>query len=609
MDLLDTKNSILTLDGDKKLQDAVSQKMTNYINDLKQDRSDRTQIYGKRRDYYSGNQSSYSNIFGIIKDTKQKKGHTNQTTNYAGKTTVKIAYGLANNPPHLIINPMDQNDETETIRSQAVQDRIDAVLDDKDNRFWKKTYRRSCFNQATIGDAAIRTFVEKDENGDSQVRIVGQDDMSTIMVGWNGTDSEEFDCVITENYVTPQSIEDDYGIKVNTKELAGIPVSEGTGSWQTDPWGSKSPTLTTNKEPTGKNKNRNVKVQDYDSEDYYAIKIEGQLVQLIIKDDINFPKVKFWTIVKNIPNPPSPWSIADIDYMMDVQTEINDNDNRTSDYIRVGGVQRYVAYNMNDFDPESIKTSSGQVIFVNDPDGKSKFEPLQTNVNNFPSDQYNQRKMLHMYDMGLPKVNYGVSGQDSGRSKAIDYQSSIDLTVFKRDAWELALQDICEKIQIFEHFLHPELDWFNDVNDNFIIRTIDFDWIDILPTSTSDKIVNVANKVNMIGIPLIQAYKELGYRNPEAMLETLKKELKDPDLMIIRSKIWQLSSGLQDINSQTMAAQSNASVTPPTQPSPTITPAQSENKMPMTSAGGTTAFSSASGLLQKTQQNLTAAGK
>ena len=213
--------------------------------------------------------------------------------------------------------------------------------------------------------------------------------------------------------------------------------------------------------------------------------------------------------------------------------------------------------------------------------------------------------------MGLPKVNYGASGSDSGRSKAIDYQSSIDLIVFKRDSWELGLQDIMEKIQILGHFIHPEVDWFNDIDDNFVIRNVDFDWTDILPVSTADKIVNIANKVNMIGIPLLQAYKEMGYRNPEALLAQMKKELADPDLMILRSKMWQLSSGLLEAqNSAAVAAQSNAGETGinPNQPSTTLTPSQSDVKQPMASQGGTTAYSSGAGAIANARQNQTARG-
>ena len=470
-----------------------------------------------------------------------------------------------------------------------------------------------CFNQAEYGDAAIKTYPMPGEN---EICIVGHDDMSSLLVGWNGNPGE-FDFVIAETHLTTKSVFDKYGIKVNEKSLPKVDSNDGMsqGSWEQNTWGTKSSTKTGSTLPTGKNLIPKVKVQEFDSEDVYAIKIEGELVQLIMKDDQTFPRVKFWTIIPNIPNPPSPWSIADIDYLMDPQIELNENDNRTSDHLRVGNVQRYVAYNMSDFDPESIKTTSGQVIFVNDPDGKSKFEPLQTNINNFPDDQYHNRKMGQMFDMGLPKVNYGSSTSDSGRSKAIDYQSSIDLTNFKQDAWELALQDICDKIQIFGNFFHGDaVDWFTDSEGNFVTRIVDFDWSDILPVSQSDKIVNVANKVNMIGLSMRTAFKELGYRNPDAEIEALKKELADPDLMILRSKMWTLSQGLLQAQAQaSMMAQSNTAEGMPqgdvNQGSATLTPEQnSGNARPMASKGGTTAYSSAVGAIDKARQNQNAKG-
>jgi hypothetical protein len=370
-----------------------------------------------------------------------------------------------------------------------------------------------------------------------------------------------------------------------------------------------------------------LKVVEYDSLDHYILTIESEVVEFAIKDDVSFPRIKFWTIVPNIPNPPSPWSIADIDFLYDIQLEINDNDNRTSDYIRVGGVQRYVAYNMSDFDPESIKTSSGQVIFVNDPDGKSRFEPLQTNVNNFPSDQYHQRKLNQMYDLGLPKVSYGAGTGDSGRGKALDYQSSVDITIFKRDAWELAMADICEKIQIFGNFLLGEtVDWFQDKEGNFVTRNIQFDWSDPLPISTGDKVVNILNKYTM-GLPLLQAYKELGYRNPKALLTQLQEELKDPNMMVLRAKAWQMSEGL--VKAQIIAQQELTAAAPPptgvdangnpvtqtpapTNPNqsfPVLNNAQnSGNAKPMAQKGGTTAYSSAAGLVDRVKQNNAARG-
>jgi len=618
--LLDLSESKLPMQGTKGDRDDWSKRIDEYVQNLTSEKNERISANNKRHDFYEGQQGDYSNIFGIIRDTKQKKGHTNQVTNYAGKTVVKMAYALANNPPKMSVASLDDADwAVEGVRAQAIEEYIDSVLNSPVNRFWKKTYRRACFIQGEYGDAAIKTYLVEDE-----IKICNQDNMSNLMVIWNGEDAASFDAVIAENYMTPELIEENFGIKVNRKKLPQADLSKASssqGTWsrgQSNNWATTNTLNQTNKLPTGKSNVAKLKVLEYDSEDHYIIKIENEIVEFVEKDDTNFPKVKFWTIVPNIPNPPSPWSIADIDYLFDIQLELNDNDNRTADYIRVGGVQRYVAYNMTDFDPESIKTSSGQVIFVNDPDGRSKFEPLPTNINNFPADQYHARKLNQMYDLGLPKVAYGASGGDSGRSKALDYQSSIDVTIFKRDGWELAMQDICAKIQIFGNFLlGKKVDWFKDKMDDFVVRNMEFDWTDPLPVSQSDKVVNVLNKFTM-GIPLRQAYKELGYRNPESLLQQLKQEMQDPNMMILRAKAWQYAEGLlkamiEAQNQMPPPVQPQAQGTQPPAPNPNqagpvLTSSQNtQSARPMSQRGGTTAYSSAAGLLDRTRQNQAAA--
>lgn len=616
-DLLDLKDSKLLLEGTKKEQKEWSHKIEDSIQDLNLDKSDRKLIYQKRKDFYEGNQGAYSNITGILKDTKMKKGHNNQVTNYAGKTCVKLSYALANNPPKLTCAPNDPSDNAiEGPRAQAVESYVDSILDHRRNQFWKKVYRRGCFIQSEFGDFAMKIYPV-----DDQIKIVGHDDMSTLMVGWNGEDPNEFDFVISETFLTAKKIFDLWGIKVNEKLLAdaSTKTNESMGSWKaSDLWGTKTASGT-NKLPTGRTELPTVRVIEYDSEDVYAIKVAGELCQLVFKDDVKFPRIKFWIIVKNIPNPPSPWSIADIDYLIDPQIELNDNDCRSADHLRVGNVQRYVAYNIEDFNPEDLNTSSGQVIYINDPDGRSRFEPLATNINNFPDDQYHNRKLAQIYDLGLPKVNYGQASSDSGRSKAIDYQSSVEITVFKRDSWELALQELTEKIQILGNFLKPELEFFKDEEGNFVLRRFEFDWADTLPISQSDKVVNVLNKY-MMGIPLRQAYKEMGYRNVEAMVEELKQELKDPNLMTLRAKAWQFSEGLLQAQQRAAAEMPPQPVTGqpgqpvptnPNQPSPVLTRSQNQSSSkPVSQKGGTTAsFSTAGGFIDRTRQNLQAQGK
>ncbi len=604
-ELLDLSESKLIIEGTKEEQKQWSQKVDDYVEDLQVDKNQRKSIYQKRKDFYMGDQGSYSNITGVIQDTKQKKGHNNQVTNYAGKTVVKISYGMANNPPKYVINSLVQNDSMEDAKAQGVEDYIDSVC--KKNKFWKKTYRSSCFIQSEFGDAAIKVYPVG-----SEIKMCGHYDMSTFSAIWSGEDPNEFDGTVVESQLTARKIFDEYGIKVNEKLIPKDSSGSSGGSWRgtrtANVWG-KTGSITDTELPTGDTDVPTLKVVEFDTKDVYIIKIEKQLVQLNLKDDVNYPKILFWTVVKNIPNPPSPWSIADIDYLMDPQVELNDNDCRTSDHLRVGNVQRYVAYNMTDFDPESLKTSSGQVIFVNDPDGKSRLEPLQTNINNFPDEQYHSRKMGQMYDMGLPKVNYGQSGADSGRSKAIDYQSSIDITIFKRDSWELALSEIFDKIQILGNFLHPELDVFKDEAGDFVLREVEFDWNDILPISQSDKIVNILNKYTM-GLPLKQAYKEMGYRNVDAMYNDLVKELKDPNMMIIRAKAWQLAEGLlqAQMNAQAMMP---APVQPASnQPSPVLNSSQNtQGSKPVSQKGGTTTYSSAMGEINKSRQNMAAKGQ
>jgi hypothetical protein len=119
----------------------------------------------------------------------------------------------------------------------------------------------------------------------------------------------------------------------------------------------------------------------------------------------------------------------------------------------------------------------------------------------------------------------------------------------------------------------------------------------------------------MIGIPLAQAFKELGYRNPEAMVEQLKKELADPNLMILRSKQWALSEGLLTAQNQaaTMQQTNQAEIAPPggvNQPSPTLTSSENQpGSKPMASKQGTTSYSSMQGMVDKARQNMTAGGR
>lgn len=626
---IDTSKSTLIIEGDEKEQEDWSKRVDKRAEVLRKDQSDRKPVLEKRYNYYVGKQGDYTNIVNG-KANSQKKGWANAVYNYAGKTVTKIVYSLANNPPKFTIPgrkvPM-QYMPSESARAQGVEDFIDTVL--KENRFFKKAYRRGCFNQVAMGDTAIKIYpVNKGtkENPDWFLKITNHENMANLLVGWRGDDPSDFDYVIAEEQRSIQSIEEEYGVKfpdnyAGLKKDNQLQPNTTSSHDNNNQWGTDGAGTTTNLPPSGKNNIPSVSFLEYDDDNVYIIKIDGKLVQLVHKDADTFPKIGFWIIVPNIPNPKSPWSIADIDYMMDPQTEFNETSNDERNYIRVGANQKYVAYNMNEFDPESVKTGSGAVIFVDSPDNSSRFEPLQTNVNSFPVDSYINRIQEVMYDLGIPKVTFGGGGADSGRSKAIDYQSLVDLTQFKRDSWELAMDQLYEKIQRFGAFYFPEATFFKDPEmEQFVVRYPEFDWSDILPITEADKIVNILNKVTM-GLPFKRAFQELGYRDVEGIIQEMREEAKDEDLMAFRSKMWQLTGGImgaqqraQQLLGQMEQMPSSASPGAPSvnTPSPTLTSNQNEGRtssLPMSQKGGTSVFSSAEGTINRAKQNLEAAGR
>lgn len=680
------QNSVLILPTDEKVIDEWSKKIDQKRKDLLEDQSERKKIYAIRNDFFIGNQNKYTNIVGL--EQKEKKGHANAVINYAGKTAIKIAYGLSNNPPKLDFpidsdyEPDDPDYDTEENRTQAVENFVFTIF--KRNQFWLRGYRRGVFNQVKVGDYAIKVYPQNVGTLDSpewEIKIVNHEKLENLLVGWRGDDSRAFDFVIAEEKRSKQSVEEEYGITLDEEDLLeGDSDTSGSGSSfeNNNQWGtrnigaSSSPIL-----PSGRNSLPSVKVIEYDDENVYAIKIGKKVRQLILKDGVNMPKkFKLWVIGENIPNPGSHWSMSDIDALIDPQIELNEASNEERDYIRVGANQKYVAYNMEDFNAESIKTGSGGVISISSPDGTAKFEPLQTNVNTYPADTFLQRMKKHIHDLGVPEVSFGTSGGDSGRSKAIDYQTIVDLINFKQDSWELSITEVCEKVQILGDFYfgredaisNPEaqaVDFFQDAKTGeFKYRYPDFNWADMVPITQSDKIVNIVNKVQM-GLPLKIAYKELGYRDVDAVLAEMKKEAQDKDLMAYRSKMWALTPGvaeaqaeiaaknpppqqptnipkvnvqvkadaataqgqqiLKDINlipeadpnAPVAAAPAPSGTTPPQTANeqaagPTLTSNQNSSDapaLPMAQEGGTTSFSSGKGLIDQTKQNLGNQGK
>lgn len=632
---IDLSDSSLPMDGTPEEREEKLEEIADLVEALKPDRQKRKNLYKQRYDFYTGKHEEYTTIHG--KTTNVKKGHPTAVFNYAGKASQKIAYGLANNPPNVTIparsSVREDFTEIERLRAQAVEEFVADVC--QRNLFWLKGYRRAAFNQVVMADAAIKTYPVK-VAGEWDIKIVNHEKMENIMVAWRGDDPTEYDAVIVEEKRTIKSIEDEFGIEI-PKQMAMTEnkerEEEGSSDWsQGELWrGKKGGELA-----SGETQAPSVILREYDSEDYYCLMINNQYIEFVYKDGETYPKIKYWDFVHNIPQPRSPWSISDIDYMVQPQIEFNEASNEERSYIRVGAAQRYVAYNMDDFDPESVKTGSGGVIFVDSPDNSSRFEPLTTNVNVFPVDSYLNRVQAVMFDMGVPKVTFGSGGADSGRSKAIDYQSLVELIDFKQKSWELALTKVFNKIQLIGEFYFGSderdeetgetvqgISIFKDPQtEAFVVRMPRFDWSEVMPITAADKIVNVLNKVTM-GLPFRYAFQEMGYDDVEAIISEMKREAQDEDLMAFRSKMYQVTQGLVGAQMRAQSQLQSMEAPPPAgagappgapavnQGMPVMTPNQGGEAAPRPAAqrGGTTSFSSPQGFIDRTRQNLTAAGR
>lgn len=625
---LDLSNSKLILpeNADDKIKEWKT-KINDRAEYLTGDKSERANIYKIRRDFYIGDQAKYTNIVGLLQ--KEKKGHANAVINYAGKTATKIIYSLANNPPFLTFptdpayKMADVHYEIEGVRTQAVEDFVDSVL--RTNHFWKLPYRRSVTNQVIVGDFALKIYPENIgtlENPSWSIKIVSTEKMENLLVGWRSDNPKEYDFVICEEDKTIQSIKEEWGIEVPLKAATHSDDQRDaqSGHNENQQWGYRNTGMGGRSlVPSGRNTIPTAKVREYDDVNVYAITINGEVVELIEKDGVNYPKVSWYILGENIPNPGSPWSISDIDYLIDANIELNEASNEERDYIRVGANTKYVAYNMSDFDPETVKTGSGGVIFVDDPSGNARFDVLNTNVNSYPADSFVNRQKKHIHDLGIPEVSFGGAGGNSGRAKAIDYQSMVDLTIFKRDSWELVLSKLSERIQELGNFYFKHEFFLDPKTEQFKARYPEYDWSDILPITESDKIVNVLNKVQM-GLPFKLAFKELGYRDVDAVINEMKSEAQDPDLMLFRAKMYQLTAGVLAAQQQAMVMQGTTEGVPTEGVAgadvnaqvagPTLTSSQNEgaSRLPVSQRGGTTSYSSGAGLISRMRQNLQAKG-
>ena len=618
---IDLAKSKMVREGTEVERTDFKKKVLSYVSNLTGEQSERKKINAIRNDFLLGNQGHYTNIVGLSK--KEKKGHTNAIFNYAGRTCIKIYYGLTNNPPNIKIPgiPVSEvNITREALRAQGTEDFIDHIF--YVNKFFYHSFPRAVMNQIATGGAGVKVYFDP---LDKKIKVIQKENTNNLLIGWRGDDAAEYDFVVDIEERTVTSVEKEFGIKVfkSAYEEDYTEANEISGGHDTgQAYGTGSRTVMQgDSAPSGKTSLPKVKVTDYWDDEANMILVNDEVVQYV-KHNWGFNP---WVIIPNIHIPNKPWGLSDIDYLIDPQVEYNEASNDERDFIRAAVNIKYVAKNMEDFDPESIKTGSGQVIFIQGDD--SDFSAMAQPVNTFPAEQYLTRVKKALHDLGVPEVTFGSGQSDSGRSKAIDYQSMVDVIEDKRKSWVLAMNEITERIQILGNKYFKAEFFKNPDNDEFEVRPVELDWTDIVPLTSSERIVNVVNKYQAGIVSLATALQELGYKDVEAEIAKMRNEEQDPELAVIRHKVVELIPGVKEatdakqaddmaMQQQIMAEQQGMGgepggvATPPEQAKPTLTSnLNQEGTQPMAQAGSNTSFSTPGGFINKMGSNLKEQGQ
>lgn len=518
---VDTSKSKFKIEGDEALQKIWRERTVTWRNDLLGERAKRKTLYRKRRDFFEGDQNKYTNIKGL--HDKERKGQPVGVYNLAGAMIRKIGYAIGNNPPGVTYKPLIENNVEEDRKTQALENFWGRVI--WTNKFWKGAYKRAANNQTLLADFALFIYPDFDKE---IIKIVNLEKMENLMVGWRSDDPTEYDYVIYEEDRSTYSIEKEFGVIAQpTKVSENV---DPTYSGHDDPYDTRGGSRQDHHaaSPDGKTKTPMARVTNLWTDEVNVVLINDKMVQFTYHE-FGFNPIK---IGRNIHNPGQVWSKSDIDDLIDPQIEYNEAQNDVRAFIRTGVNQKFRAHNMPDFDPESLKTGSGQVIYTEDDE---TFDPIPVNVNTFPADQYITRVERMMHKLGVPEValGAGAGAGASGRSRAIDFQSFVDIVINKQQQWELVLEEVSEAVQILGNkYFAPKkgVNFFTGPDGQFEVREIRFDWTDILPITQSDKQVDVINKKNARMISLRTALSEMGYADPDTEISRIKTEWKDKEL-------------------------------------------------------------------------------
>lgn len=610
-------------------RDDISEKVLFSLDKMKSEVAERTTKIQKRQDFYEGKHHKWTNVQGQA--VKQQEGHILAVFNYVLRFCQKLQQTLTNNPPRLKIKSKDEANEIETSRAEAVEEVIYEIL--RKNFFFSVIFKRSAVNQIRDGDFMIECKVMKDIKG-PRVVINSNEDLTKIKVGWDDASGTSYSFIAFEDDWSTQKILRDYGYEAEPMTDSDSQKTTIQGDHLKDQYGIMSSGGSTDGVPSGETQLPKAHVTDYWG--YHVINsrvkvcnlifINKKLVQFVATDYKEIPKFVGHSLVVA----GKPWSMGFIDPLVDPQIELNDRTGEEGDLIRVGSHMKFLAINMPDFDADSLKAGSGQVIFI---EGEgADFRPLQMTISPFPSADYINRVMEHLFTLGVPKIALAAgTAPYTGKVGAIQYQPFADLVTDLRIQWEVVMTKMISTIQEYiidyfpellpmmrESILNPSTGEVTDGEP--IIREIEFDWENVLPLSRSDKVVDASTLRDRGAISLHSYLGEAGFRDPSKEIEKIKSESKDEELMAAIPKFQQFSPGVvraqldaqKQISAQTEAAGEaagmiDAATTPKSgsTPAPILNASQNDGKRGVLSGSGTPSGSvaSAKGAVDMTSQN------
>lgn len=619
----------------KEVREKMSERILEYIDQMKPELAEREPIIAKRQDFFEGRHHRWTNVIG--QTIKQVEGHILAVFNYVYRFCLKLHQSLTNTQPRIKIKPKDEANEIEVLRAEAIEKAIYKVLND--NKFFSVIFKRAGINQIRDGDFVLGCTVQEDEIDGKHIEINTIEDLTKVSVLWDDASGTSYTGMFFRDMISVAKIKREFGIDVDPYVEKPGEGGEKKGDHLKDQYGTfattVAPAITV---PTGKSKISQAEVIDY-----WGLEVIDHQVKVVNLVYINKDLKQFYiTDYKRVPkfighsfiSAGKPWSVSFIDGLVDPQIELNDRSSEEGDLIRVGAHMKFVVVNMPDFDPDSIKPGSGQVIFI---EGENAdFRPLQMNITPFPSESYINRVLDHLFNLGLPKIALSAgTAPYTGRVGAIQYQPVVDYVADLRIQWEAVMVDLLKTIQQYFIDYFPELapvlrEYIMDeatgvgTDGDMVIREIQFDWDNVLPLSRSDKVVDASTLYDRHAISTHTYLEESGFKDPSSEIKKLKNEAKDPDMMTLREKFSQFASGAvkatleaqkaaagaqEELGGQAAAIADQATgATPKATPPPVLTAEQNSGRRGVSSSGSTPAgqTASAAGALRQTEQNIAA---